>query len=88
MIVSKNKMKFLVEQLEVREEIIHNLIIIADYFNNCSEITLESLEEIYREFKEQDHDTREFTELLGEHKRQRNIMEGKLEEIRTMVNKE
>ena len=89
-ILSKKNWSYILEQVEIRDSMIEQLIEIANYYKEESEILLDMLEET-REGMEaigiKISNKDEYYETMGENKKLNNIMNMRLETLEKMINK-
>ena len=87
-ILNNKNWRYILEQVEIRDEIIRQLIEIANYYKEESEILLDTLEET-REGMEaigiKISNKDEYYETMGENKKLNNIMEIRLETLEKMI---
>ena len=87
-ILNNKNWRYILDQVEIRDEIIRQLIEIANYYKEESEILLDMLEET-REGMEaigiKISNKDEYYETMGENKKLNNIMDMRLETLEKMV---
>ena len=87
-ILNNKNWRYILEQVEVRDSMIEQLIEIANYYKEESEILLDMLEET-REGMEaigiKISNKDEYYETMGENKKLNNIMEMRLETLEKMI---
>lgn len=89
-ILNEKKWEYIIEQVEVRDEMIKELLEIAIFYKEESQVLVDIIEETNRSIKNlgvKISNDSEFHNLMQENKKLNNIMESRLDIIRQVINK-